>query len=220
MAKTGEWGHCIVLQNGSKNIKLSNINISDCWGDGIYIRNAYKISIYRVKSNNNRRQGMSIVGGGDINVSYSTFSNTNGADPQSGIDIEPNKGNFVKSVIIYRCNIFNNYGDGIMDIVPSANSNLSRIDDVKIIENNIYNNGFASTPKSVRSGIEINISNNQDVKNNFIYGNIGYGLIVGWSSVNVNIKGNKIMGNSDKQIIYKGYIGSIYQDNVIRDIRP
>lgn len=93
---SGEWGHGVSLTKVS-NVTLENLTISGCWGDGIYIGNDSTstthndgIHIHNVLCDGNRRNGMSIIDGKNIFVSDSSFNNTSGTAPQSGVVIEPN----------------------------------------------------------------------------------------------------------------------------------
>ena len=73
---TGEWGMGISLAY-ARNIKIKNITIRDCWGDGICIgtiehdpeRICQNVFIDNVICDNNRRQGISVCG---INGFYLT----------------------------------------------------------------------------------------------------------------------------------------------------
>ncbi len=103
LGTSGEWGMGINIINGSSNVSVSNIKISDCWGDGVYLGGAstvVNITIDRVVSDNNRRQGMSITNARNVVVSSSTFSRTNGTAPQAGIDIEPNPGSIAEDIVL------------------------------------------------------------------------------------------------------------------------
>jgi len=116
----GEWGMGVDIR-GSENVVLQAVAINDCWGDGIYIgqgsdryrRPSEKITIDKVSCENNRRQGVSIVSGEDIYISNSQFNHTNGASPECGIDLEPNRGCSVVNVRIYNCQVLGNAGSGI-----------------------------------------------------------------------------------------------------------
>lgn len=115
---TGEWGMGINIL-GSNNISIYDISISNCWGDGIYIAGATQaysqnVTVERVISDNNRRQVISIISVKGLIIRDSTFSNTNGTRPQSGIDLEPDKSNeFIQNVLIENVIASNNSGYGI-----------------------------------------------------------------------------------------------------------
>ena len=96
-ATNGEWGHGINILH-SENITIISPNIKNVWGDGIYIGyDYYGTSLKRTKtiSINNaivdgaRRNGVSVCGGDSINIDGLDVSNIVGANPQAGIDIEP-----------------------------------------------------------------------------------------------------------------------------------
>lgn len=116
---TGEWGMGISL-NDCTNIKIKNIIIRDCWGDGIYLgasKRGYNknIEITNCTIDNNRRQGISVISAVNLTISDTKIMNTNGTAPASGIDFEPNystqklKKNIVKNLYTY-----NTEGAGIL----------------------------------------------------------------------------------------------------------
>lgn len=111
---TGEWGYGLAVL-GSSNITIRDININDCWGDGILVsRSSKNILIERAICDNNRRQGMSVISVNELIVKESIFKNTNGTAPQSGIDLEPdNTSNQVKNILIENCKFLNNAGLGL-----------------------------------------------------------------------------------------------------------
>jgi parallel beta-helix repeat protein len=82
--------------SSSKNIRIYNPIVTDCWGDGIYIGRADlknpndNILIHGANLDNNRRNGISITSGRNINIIDPVISNTHGTSPEAGIDIEPN----------------------------------------------------------------------------------------------------------------------------------
>ncbi|SMO83651.1 Right handed beta helix region [Chryseobacterium rhizoplanae] len=90
--KTGEWGMGINIKD-AVNVKVYNPVIKDCWGDGIYIGGngfSNNISVIGGLIDNNRRNGISVISGDNILLQNLVVSNTNGANPKTGIDIEPN----------------------------------------------------------------------------------------------------------------------------------
>lgn len=90
----GEWGIGIRIQ-GSNNVKIIGANISDFWGDGIYITREGKIKSKNITIDGsviqrNRRNGISIISGDKIVIKNSSFINNTGTNPMAAIDIEPN----------------------------------------------------------------------------------------------------------------------------------
>lgn len=116
---TGEWGHGINIV-GSNSVDIANIAISNCWGDGIYVDGSASqnfsdtLSILGVTLNNNRRQGISIISARNLLLKDSTATNTNGTDPQSGLDLEPDKSTqLLQNIVIDNFLTANNAGFGI-----------------------------------------------------------------------------------------------------------
>jgi polygalacturonase len=115
---TGEWGMCIGIL-GSSNVSVSDLTVRDGWGDGIYVgysgtQTCRNISIENVISDNNRRVALGIISVDGMIVKNSVFKNSNGTDPQSGIDIEPNDGNTVTNVQVFNSQFLNNINNGVV----------------------------------------------------------------------------------------------------------
>jgi hypothetical protein len=103
---SGEWGMGIAMY-GATNIKIYGANISNCWGDGIYVGQAS--STYICKSivikdavlKKNRRDGISIIGVDGLQLDNLYAGYTDGTSPMAGINIEPNNTACqVKNVVI------------------------------------------------------------------------------------------------------------------------
>jgi hypothetical protein len=113
---SGEWGAGIGIL-GSSNVYISDMYIEDCWGDGIFIGDAWdyspnychNITIEKVICDNNRRQGISVISVKGLVVRDSIFRNTNGTAPMSGIDLEPNTiDQFMLDVLLENIQSYNN----------------------------------------------------------------------------------------------------------------
>lgn len=94
LGQGGEFGHAIEIIRG-KNIVISGLTLRDCWGDGIAIDQGkpelginQNITIEGVKSINNRRQGLSVMGVNTLVVRYCIFADIGGTAPGDGIDLE------------------------------------------------------------------------------------------------------------------------------------
>lgn len=87
---TGEWGHCIEIKGASSNISLKHITLKDGWGDGLYINNCSNVESSNLTILNNRRNGISVVSVNGYVSNDDFIKDTNGTDPQFGVDIEPN----------------------------------------------------------------------------------------------------------------------------------
>ena len=116
----GEWRHGISIL-GSIDISIENLSIQDTGGDGIYIAGSEKstfsenIVLKSILSINNKRQGISIISGKNIQIYDSQFSKTFGTLPGAGIDIEPNRPEDTIENIFVSNSIFkDNFGAGIV----------------------------------------------------------------------------------------------------------
>lgn len=163
----GEWGMGVGIY-GSGGVVLSDMVITDCWGDGIYISDnkskthgsAY-IWIKNVISRNNRRQGMSIIKASIIKVENCKFLYTNGTAPQAGIDIEPNYDTASHITIINTECAYNN-GSGIQTYELKS-PKQTVITNLEIHDNYLHhNNAYGGR---ISGGRNINFTNNRIVEN-------------------------------------------------------
>jgi len=114
-----EWRMCLSLR-GCNNVRVEGLTLRDSGGDGIYIdggkRAPYssQIHIRNVVCDNNYRQGISVISVDGLVIEDSSFSNTWGTPPSSGIDIEPDDAkNCLQNLLVRNCTFDDNYGDGI-----------------------------------------------------------------------------------------------------------
>ena len=91
----GEHRHALTIQDGD-NITVKGLVLRDAGGDGILISGlqpgtySNNVTIEDVTCVNNRRNGLSITSGQNIWVRNSDFSQSNGHNPETGVDLEPN----------------------------------------------------------------------------------------------------------------------------------
>lgn len=107
----------------SHDIGVSDCNIKNFSCDGIYIANmgqerkTYKITIDKCKVNYCGRNGLSWIGGEDIRVTNSVFSNQGRGlvqeSPGAGISIEVENSSFCRKGYFYNCVSENNSGSAI-----------------------------------------------------------------------------------------------------------
>lgn len=95
-----EWRHNINVR-GAKGFVIEGLTLRNSGGDGILLEhgpnepNQLPVSKYSsgtirdIIAANNYRQGLSVVSAKDLLVENSTFQNTSGTDPASGVDLEP-----------------------------------------------------------------------------------------------------------------------------------
>lgn len=166
----GEWGMGVEIKD-SQNINISNMNIDKMWGDAIYIgtngkNSNYNISLFNIKMNDNRRQGLSIISVEGLIANNIKISNTKGRSPMNGVDIEPNNNsNILKSIRFENLKSVNNVAAGFQVSLHKYNESKNEI---SIELNNYIDSGS-------RFGIKINgittpvkgsiLINNADISN-------------------------------------------------------
>ncbi len=116
----GQWRHCLGIFN-SENINVYGFTIRDSGGDGIKV-DAHKAPFYskniHIKDcvlDNNRRQGISIISAENLLMENCIIKNTTGTNPQSGVDLEPNRATQrLVNIRIRNVEVFNNTGYGLL----------------------------------------------------------------------------------------------------------
>jgi len=132
-----EWRHTIAVYS-SNRILIEGLNIVESGGDGIYLGEALRghpntdVTVRNIVCSGCNRQGISVITADGLLVENSTFRDTCGAPPESGIDFEPNNSWQVLSGIVLRNSVFeNNAGCGI-EIEKICLSNNSRPLDIVV----------------------------------------------------------------------------------------
>lgn len=161
IGKSGEWGMGISIR-GASNVKVEDVSISNCWGDGIYLGSTTKqnynhnIRISNVKIDGNRRQGISIISAKNLEIKNARITNTNGTPPEGGIDIEPNNNTeYLENVKILNLYTEKNKGSGLYVSLGKLKGSVKPIN---IFVNNINNikDGIKVTgEKDLKGTIEI-----------------------------------------------------------------
>jgi parallel beta-helix repeat protein len=188
----GEWGYGLNI-TASTHVTVSDLHISNCWGDGIWIGALGRgdaavvssdVTLDRVVSTNNRRQGLSIGPVRGVTIKNSTFSGSNGTAPQAGIDLEPQGQGIARDVTIDGCIITGNKGTGL--------EMHANVDGVIIRNCDIHDNdGYGVL--SVGSG-------NLTITGNTITSNGLVGLVMAKDTHDVTITGNTLTSNSSRRI--------------------
>lgn len=121
---TGEHGFGVGIF-GASNVTVTGTASNNMWGDGFYVGNgptfgsslktrSTNVQLIDVTADNNRRQGISVTSGKDISIVRAKLTNTNGAAPSAGIDVEPNgKTDILQNISIVDTYTANNQGAGI-----------------------------------------------------------------------------------------------------------
>lgn len=192
LGSTGEWGYGLNI-SGSQNVTVSDMHISDCWGDGVLVGGigsgdtailATDVTLRRVISTNNRRQGLTIAPVNRVMVIDSTFSNSQGTKPEAGIDIEPQTQGLAQNISIIRCTINGNHGTG-MEIHDHVVGIV--IKNCTIHDNNGY--GVLSVGAS-----ELTIAENVIRSNGLV------GVTMGGATTHAQISGNTFTDNSNRYV--------------------
>jgi parallel beta-helix repeat protein len=182
-SKVGEWGFGVRVNSGS-TVNVHDMKISNMWGDGICVGGkANGVTIQKVLSTNNRRQGLSITDSSNVKVLNSEFSYTNGTDPMYGIDIEPGKKAYATTVLIQGCNFHHNVAGGIK---PHVNSK-----GVTIKSNSFSYSKFGIYTVGSLSG---------EIANNTFAHNIYQGVYISGSTTNYKIHDNFFSNNATKAV--------------------
>lgn len=190
IGSTGEWGYGVSVL-GSSKVFVHDIKLSNSWGDGIFVgatgsgsrlRPSSDITLNRVVADNNRRQGLSVGPAERVFVYNSTFSNSNGAAPQSGIDIEPQADGPANLIRIENSVLSGNMGSGLELCAYSSNIVVKKT----TIRNN---NGF---------GILATNSSNAWLANNLITENGLDGVALAKSTHDYKITNSMVNYNSTR----------------------
>jgi hypothetical protein len=192
LGTTGEWGYGLNI-SGSSKVSVSDMHISDCWGDGVLIgaigseQNgvvATDVTLTRVTSTHNRRQGLTIGPCNGVTVIDCTFSNTKGTKPEAGIDMEPQTQGRARNVQIMGCTISGNHGCG-MEMHDNVEGVVIR--HCTIRDNNAY--GVLSVG-----------AHQLTIAENIVSGNGLVAVTMGGTTSHVQITGNTFTGNSDRYL--------------------
>lgn len=139
--KGGEWGHGIDI-SGCTDVHISDVDISQCWGDGIYL-GFYDgpdicsdgVTIENCNLHHNRRSNLSITDVSNVTIRNCRFSYASGTDPQYGIDIEPNDNRPCKNIKIYDSTFTGNAKASMGIITPASDIRLENC----TLDGNFYN---------------------------------------------------------------------------------
>jgi len=111
--------HGVFISNSTR-VTLRSVNSSNNKGDGVYIGDSNNgrsndIVLDRVTCDSNHRQGLSVIAVSGLVVIASTFTNSAGTHPQSGVDLEPNiDTDVLEKVAFFGCEFNGNAGSGVI----------------------------------------------------------------------------------------------------------
>lgn len=225
---THEWGFGIDIR-GSKNVELSNIEIQDCTGDGIFLtnygdysNNASNIRIENVNIHDCRRQGISIISAEKVRIENNEIYNIDGTSPQSGIDLESwSSKQLIDEIYITNNKIYNtknNYAIIVMGmsrnvyIEGNLINGVITCDNIKekiTINNNEINNGTISLLTTEEGISQGKVLKKVVVKNNKLQNSNLYLLNVENALIEENVITNKpIMCFKSNACFYRNLVES------------
>lgn len=219
--KDGEWGYGIALQ-GVHGFVLENLKCCYCWGDGINIqvssdgdgnpdsqttiKGHCKDGIIRnVNCHHNRRQGISVEGIIGLEITNSSFCRTDGAKPQSGLDIEPySPKNVAINIAIKNCVFKKNSYSGIL--MMSTDNNISHvlIDSCEFSSNRVCD--------VTMRGINITVRNCPVNQNSFSLKFVG-------DCKNINVTNSKLSNISAQDFTKGHYVRNVVFADCLVEIR-
>lgn len=130
-----EFGYGIILYN-SQNVLIEGISVYDCIGDGICLEgdntdHAYSehVVIRNCTCDNNMRNGISVIAAKDVVIEGCVLKNTNGFNPQYGIDCETNSEDDTCTDIIIRNCKFEDNVNGVINCYTHNDDAVIRIYD-------------------------------------------------------------------------------------------
>ena len=180
---TGQWGHGIRVTNGSKNVTVSDVSVSDCWGDGIAVDGNEvntNVSINGFTIDNCRRQGISVIFADNCIISNGVITNIQGTEPYLGIDIEPNANGYCHNITIDNVTIESEKGIGVFTATKEH-----QVKDVTINKCNINTTGYSSLYVGRCDGLIIS--------NNLLNSSVSGVVVINSGVKNCQITSNKVV---------------------------
>jgi polygalacturonase len=211
----GEWGMGISAWSSSGWQIVGGVEVSDCWGDGIYVGSDAQdfcedFLIENVKVRNCRRNGISVVAGRNGVIRNFDIAKIDATNPAGGIDLEPDNPAMPNRNIRISNGRIRDVSVGIYITVANENVSVSGVD----IEGR--NSGMILSDNSVGIVIE----NNPNIKS-LVGGQEGAAIrmvVTHPQSVNgLTIRNNTLSGGGAfvLDIIEDGYRGVVVSHNRI-----
>ncbi len=209
---SGQWRHCLQIR-GCTNVTVLGLTLRDSGGDGIFVGANWQaaptysknITIRDCWCDNNRRQGISVISAWTLTIQHCRLTNTNGNDPQAGIDFEPNgPTDRLVSCKLLDCEITGNAGAGIkLDVWPlnASSTAVGLTVERCYVAQNLGAGFFLNTGES-------NADGNCTVKNCFFEKNGLQGLYVrkNASDVFLEMANCALVDNADAATLYPIYL--------------
>jgi parallel beta-helix repeat protein len=145
----GEWGMGISIYSSS-NITITGANVSNCWGDGIYIsrvKNGSSPIMVHISNSSlsfNRRDGISIISVDGLLLDSIYSANCNGTLPMSGINFEPESyKDDLLNIEVRNVKTENNPGNGMQIGLKKLYGGSNKKIDIKIINHTDISSNIA-----------------------------------------------------------------------------
>jgi len=165
----GEWGMGISIYSSS-NITITGANVSNCWGDGIYIsrvKNSSSSIMVHISNSSlsfNRRDGISIISVDGLLLDSIYSANCNGTLPMSGINFEPESyKDDLLNIEVRNVKTENNPGNGIQIGLKKIYGGSDKKMNIKIINH---------TDNGSNIGLKVSASISRRVNNESVNGTI------------------------------------------------
>lgn len=146
------WG---ILMNGADKVKVAHVRLDHFWGDGIDLltsneknaRTNRHIQLKHLTIDHNRRTGIAVESGIDVDMAFNQISDTSGTAPSAGVNLEPSafknpKLRLVENVSVRDSTFQHNNGSAIQTYglgthTAEFKSGKAQISDVRILDNHI-----------------------------------------------------------------------------------
>jgi parallel beta-helix repeat protein len=204
---TGEWGHGLTV-GSSDHVAIYGVTSKEMWGDGFYLgrgsgAESSDVTVCGCVADHNRRQGLSAVAVLGADIAHSTFANTEGTDPQAGIDLEPNDGDTVDGVHITDCH-FDHNQDGVVFTRGTSHSSLDQ----------------STVTNSVHWGVRMSTGTANSVTGSTIQHNGSGGIYMKWAGQSAS--GNTVADNGGTGIYTEAAVdwdnGDVQQNQITDNV--
>ncbi len=191
---------------GSTDIWIDNVRVENWRTDGLILsadgsnNPSERVYVTGCRFNNQYRNGASVTSARNFVFTGCVFSNTNGASPEAGLDIEPDNALFAHTGTLAGCIFFGNYGDGLK--VQAGMGGGSYSQDITIT-------GCVSRGNIV-NGITVNAVPRVSISNTVCFGNVQDGLSISAGSSDVAVSAVTVSGNGRHGLVSAGVTGATY----------
>ncbi len=211
---THEWGMGVDIR-GCRNILVSNLEIYNMTGDGIYLSQyenekqlSEDINISNCHIYNTRRQGISIITANNVKIYNNEIHDINGTLPLACINLESNYSTqIIKNIFIYNNKLYNSKSKKAVFI-------FSKVENVYINNNEIYGDiNINENKNSNNDKIFIKDNNILKEKKNLFNGE-DISITDNFKDTNLKNAILELVGKTSDDLIYESDIAKIASDGV------